>query len=305
MNLVKRKIRDMRELKIQGAENVAKAAVLELKKCADKSTALTKTRLLRELEKTRQELFKSRATEPLMRNTLSYILSNIEGKDAEELKEGFYSNVKYALDHFRTVENKIADIGANKIGNGMVVFTHCYSPTVMAILKKAKQKGRSFEVYNTETRPSLHGRVAASELNKLGVPVTHYVDSAMRLAVKEADIVLLGADAITPDKVISKIGSEMVAELANRYDIPVFVCSNSWRFDYKSIFDFGGLEPGKAKEIWNNPPKNVKVCNYAFEKIELGLVTAVISEIGVYRPSVFIEEVKRNYGWMCRDIKLI
>ncbi|MDP7141063.1 MAG: ribose 1,5-bisphosphate isomerase, partial [Candidatus Woesearchaeota archaeon] len=185
----------------------------------------------------------------------------------------------------------------------MVIFTHCHSSTVINILKKAKQMKKSFEVHNTETRPLFQGRTTAKELSKLNIPVTHYVDSAMRLALKKADIVLLGADAITPEKAINKIGSEVIAELANKYDIPVYVCCNSWKFDYHTIFGFEEeIETRKEKEIWKNPPKNTKICNYAFEKINLNLVTAIISEIGDYRPSVFIEEIKRNNDWMCNNL---
>ena len=302
MNFIKNKIKAIKDLKVQGAENIAKTAVLILKKRVDKSTALTKTRLLSELEKTKHELFKTRPTEPLMRNTLNYILCNLKGRDIDELKESFYSNADNTLKHFQSVEKSIASIGANKIRNGMVIFTHCHSSTVINILKKAKQMKKSFEVHNTETRPLFQGRTTAKELSKLNIPVTHYVDSAMRLALKKADIVLLGADAITPEKAINKIGSEVIAELANKYDIPVYVCCNSWKFDYHTIFGFEEeIETRKEKEIWKNPPKNTKICNYAFEKINLNLVTAIISEIGDYRPSVFIEEIKRNNDWMCNN----
>jgi len=306
MDFIKRKIKEIKELKIQGAENVAKTAILILKECANNSSALTKTRFLRELKNVEQELFKARATEPCMRNAVNYVLSDLRGKDVKELKESFYSNVKHTLEHFQSVEERIAQIGANKIKNGMVVYTHCHSSTVIDILKLAKQNKIRFEVHNTETRPLFQGRITAKELNKLGIPVTHYVDSAMRLAIKKADLVLLGADVITPEKVINKIGSEMVAELAQRYDIPLYICCNSWKFDYNTIFGFGEeIEVRKTDEIWENAPKGIKICNYAFEKIDLDLITAIISEIGVYRPSVFIEEIKRNYSWMYRDIKLI
>tara|TARA_Y100000310_G_C20663835_1_gene806342 strand:+ start:1265 stop:2185 length:921 start_codon:yes stop_codon:yes gene_type:complete len=306
MDFIKKKIKDIKELKIQGAEDIAKTAVLVLRQCVHNSTALTKTRLLKELEKTKQELFKTRPTEPLMKNAVNYILSNLDGMDVEELKEIFYTNVKYTLAHFQSVEKRIACIGANKIRDGMIIFTHCHSSTVMGILRKAKQMGKRFEVHNTETRPLFQGRITAKELSKLKIPVTHYVDSAMRLAIKDADLVLLGADAITSEKAINKIGSEIVAELAKKYDIPVYVCCNSWKFDYKTIFGFGEeLEVREAKEIWKSSPKSVKIVDYAFEKIDLGLITAIISETGVHRPSVFIEEIGRNCAWMCNDPKLI
>jgi len=274
MNIVKNKIKDIKELRIQGAENVARAAVLVLKKYVQSSDALIKTRFLKELGKIKEELFKARPTEPCMRNAVNFVLSNLRGKDVKELKENFYSNAKHVLEHFRNAEARIAEIGANKIKSGMVVFTHCHSSTVLNILKLAKENNIRFEVHNTETRPLFQGRITAKELSKLGIPVTHYIDSAMRLAIKKADLVLLGADAITPEKAINKIGSEMIAEIADKYDIPVYICCDSWKFDFKTIFGFGEeVEVRKADEIWDNAPKKVRICNYAFEKIDFEQAT--------------------------------
>jgi len=37
------------------------------------------------------------------------------------------------------------------------------------------------------------------------------------------------------------------------------------------------------------------VNNYAFEKVDPELVTGIISEMGIYRPDVFVQEVKHSY----------
>jgi len=38
--------------------------------------------------------------------------------------------------------------------------------------------------------------------------------------------------------------------------------------------------------------------NPAFEVIDPKIVTGVISELGVFRPEVFIDEVRRTQPWM-------
>jgi len=182
----------------------------------------------------------------------------------------------------------------------MVVFTHCHSSTVIEILKQANKQGKRFTVHNTETRPKFQGRLTAQELARLGIPVVHYVDSAARLALKKADIMLIGADAITTEgKVINKIGSELMAEVAEKWDVSLYVCSDSWKFDPKSVFGYEEeIEKRKPTEIWPTAPKGVKIDNFAFEKVNPDLITGIISELGIYKPTIFVEEVKRAYPWM-------
>ena len=41
--------------------------------------------------------------------------------------------------------------------------------------------------------------------------------------------------------------------------------------------------------------------NNAFELIEPDLITGIISEIGIYRPEVFVEEMERHYSFLFKD----
>ncbi|MBW2966435.1 translation initiation factor eIF-2B [Candidatus Woesearchaeota archaeon] len=291
-------VEDIRNLKIQGAQNIAKASIKALQIVAYNIRNEKKLYQIHNLNKAKQILFKTRPTEPAMRNTLNYVLSNIELTDyiyAEIIKR-----IKEVNQHFDIIKKKIAQIGNKKIKNKMVVFTHCHSSTVIEILKQAKAHQKRFIVHNTETRPKFQGRLTAKELARVGIPVVHYVDSAARLALKKADIMLLGADAITSEgKVINKIGSELMAEVAEKWDVPIYICTDSWKFDPKSVFGFEEtIEKRSSKEIWPTAPKGVLINNFAFEKIDPNLITGIISELGIYTPTVFVEEVKRAYPWM-------
>jgi len=293
---------DIKELKVQGAQNIARSSLYALKQKASTSKSITKGRFLTELNQAKAQLFSSRSTEPCMRNCLNYVLTRLDESNLSALKAEFYARIEKALLHLETTEEKIAEIGSTKIKSGITLFTHCHSSTVINILKKAKQQQKFFEVHNTETRPLFQGRITAQELSKLGIPVTLFVDSAARFALKKSDIMLIGADAITSEgKVINKIGSELFAEIANKFDIPVYVCTDSWKFDAASVFGYEeDIEIRKSNEIWKRPPKGVKIHNYAFEKIDPYLITGIISELGIYRPEIFVEELKRNYSWMFR-----
>ena len=173
----------------------------------------------------------------------------------------------------------------------------------MKIISKAWNNRKHIEVHNTETRPRFQGRKTARELASLGIPVVHYVDSAVRFALKKADIMLIGADAITSEgKVINKVGSELFAETADKYGVPVYVCTNSWKFDPATVFGFEEpIEKRYSKEVWNSPPKNVRIDNFAFEQIGPNLITGIITEIGVYKPQTLVRAMQEKYPWMFRD----
>jgi ribose 1,5-bisphosphate isomerase len=170
----------------------------------------------------------------------------------------------------------------------------------VAALRLAKRQGKKFAVHVTETRPMLQGRITATELASAKIPVTIFADSAGRLALKKADIALLGADAITSEgKVINKIGSELLALVAEKLDVPLYICSDSWKFDPKSVFGFEReLETRSQKEIWNRPPKGISISNFVFEKIDASLITGIISELGVCKPESLVHDIKITYPWM-------
>lgn len=291
-------VKDIKNLKIQGAENIARAAVSAVKEHVFKSITITK--FLDNLTKIKKQLSESRPTEPCMINSLNFIINTLKGNSLEELKNSLKENTNQAFFHLNKSNQIISEITAKKIKKGSMVFTHCHSSTVVSALKKAKQQKKHFEVHITETRPRLQGRITAKELLAAKIPVTMYVDSAARQALKKADLFLLGADAITSEgKIINKIGSELFAEAAAKQGIPIYICVDSWKFDPKTIFGYEeDLEKRSPSEIWKNRPKELKICNLAFEKIDSNLITGIISELGVYKPDVFVEEVRRTSPWM-------
>jgi len=299
---LKQTVKDIRSLKIQGAEAVSRESVKALKHVIHVSKAKTPAAFISEMKKAREELEKTRPTEPYLRNSMKCAFNKVIGGNLRELKEILFSRVQKTLKMMEHNRKHVVEIGAKKIKNGMIVFTHCHSSTVTSILIEAKNQGKKFIVHNTETRPRFQGRKTAEELSKAGIKVVHYVDSAARLALKKADIMLIGADAITSEgRVINKIGSELFAEVAQRYDIPVYVCSNSWKFDPDTIFGFTEeIEERPAFEVWKKPLKNVTVDNHAFEIIDVNSITGVITELGIYDPQILVEEIKRDYPWMLK-----
>jgi ribose 1,5-bisphosphate isomerase len=294
--MIEQIIKDIKDLKIQGAENIAKAGVEAVSELL-LTSIFDQKKIYQDLIALRQRIESARPTEPCLRNTMTLLFMDV---NENNVKDQMKKNIENANDHFKTTNSLISEFGSRKIKNGMVVFTHCHSSAVMDILKEAKRKKINFKVKNTETRPLFQGRLTASELAKEGIPVEHFVDSAGRLAVKESDMMLIGADAITSEGyVINKIGSELFAETAFKKNVPVYVCTDSWKFDIKTVFCYDEeIEKRHEEEVWKERPKGVKISNYAFESISPELITGIISELGVYNPYTFILEMERNYPWL-------
>jgi len=216
-------------------------------------------------KKAARKLISVRPTEPMLRNSLKYLQK--------------YPKTKNLVAKLQADQEKIIRYAIEKVPQKGIVYTHCHSSTVNEIFQ---------------------GRITAKELAKAKIPVILFVDSAARLAMKKADVMFIGADAITAEGiVINKIGSELMADVANHYQIPIYVCTHSWKFDPHTVFGFEEkIERRATKEIWNKPPKGVHVSNYVFEKIDPNKITGIISELGVFKPMTFVEEVRKNYKWM-------
>ena len=290
-------VEDIQALRIQGAEQIALSACHALS--LEAKANATHPHLHQKLLTLGKDLCAARPTEPCLRNAVSYILHTHHHRQQtpQELSKFVIKRAEEAQNHFKNTKNTIIQYAAKKIKNGMIVFTHCHSGTVVDILNSAHQAGKKFTVHNTETRPMMQGRTTAKELAMHHIPVVHFIDSAGRLALKRADIMLIGCDAITSEgKVINKIGTEMFAEIADRYQIPVYCCTNSWKLDPKTLYGFEEkIETRKAAEVWPNPPPGVRIDNHAFELVDPSLITGVISELGVYSPLVFVDEVRKGY----------
>lgn len=281
----KETIQKIKSLEIQGAERVAIAGVKAF------AIKLEKTQDRKELKKYYIELKNTRPTEPALRNGLRYCFENYKENPDVANK---------VINHFKESHKKIARYGAKKIQDGMIVFTHCHSSTVVSVLLEAAKQGKKFTVYNTETRPRFQGRITAENLSKAGIEVLHFVDSAGRSMLRKSDIYLFGCDAITSEgKLINKIGTEMLAEAANDCRIPAYSCTNSWKFAVTTLHGFEEkIEQRHPDEVWENPPKNVRIINPAFEITPPDIFTGVITELGIYKPETFVHAVKEAYPWL-------
>jgi ribose 1,5-bisphosphate isomerase len=256
-----------------------------------------------ELAEARDALFASRSTEPLMRNAVRWIISQVEDsgkKEVDALAEVVASSAKKFLKDLEASKECITEIGAKRIRDGMVVFTHCHSSTVTNILRKAKEDGKTFEVVCTETRPVFQGRITAKELLSFGIKTTFIVDSAARSFIRNADLVIVGADAITSEgNVINKIGTGTIALLAHEARKPFYVVAELLKFDPATVCgEYSEIEERSPEEVWKDAPEKLVIRNPAFDVTRRDFIHGVISEEGIIPPHAVSEVIHRKHPWI-------
>ena len=293
----------IRKLEVQGARNVAIAAIKALEALAEETRAKTRNEFMKELTEARDVLFVSRATEPLMRNAVRWVISQVENSGKEKvdvLTEIVSSSLSLFLKNLEASKECIAKIGAKRVRDGMVLFTHCHSSTVTHILRKAKEDGKKFEVVCTETRPFFQGRIIAKELLALGIKTTFIVDSAARSFMSNVDLVIVGADAITSEgNVINKIGTGTIALLAHEARKPFYVVSELLKFDPATVCgDYEQIEERSPDEVWKGAPEKLFVRNPAFDVTRRDFIHGVICEEGIIPPHSIKEVMHRKYPWI-------
>jgi ribose 1,5-bisphosphate isomerase len=238
-----------------------------------------------------------------MRNAIRLIINQVE-KSTEKSVKKLSETVSMASQQFlKDLENskeRIAEMGARRIRNNSTILTHCHSSTVTHLLKKAKHDGKVFEVICTETRPVFQGKITAKEMLDLSVKTTFIVDSATRFFMNQVDMVVVGADAITSEgNVINKIGTSMVALVAQEARTPFYVVSELLKFDPATMYgDYEKIEERDPHEIWKDAPKNLTVRNPAFDVTRRDFIHGIICEEGIISPHSIAEVMHRKYPWV-------
>lgn len=259
-------ISNIKSIKIQGAENVAKAGIEAF--------------LLEPNKKSAKQILAVRPTEPLLQNAIKLLLKS---PNLKQTAKKFLTNLKKS-------HETIARKGAILIKNNMNIYTHCHSSTVIDILKYAKKKQKKdFVVYTTEVEPLLQGRQTAKDLAKSKIKVIIAPDLAAEHSLKKCDLFLFGADAFTKSHVANKIGTNTLVKLAKLYNIPRYSCGVSLKFTKKIK-----IEKRSSREVWDEREQKIEVINPAFDKTKIKNLSGIISEFGILTPIQFVKMAKEK-----------
>ncbi|MBP2650074.1 MAG: Methylthioribose-phosphate isomerase [Firmicutes bacterium] len=208
------------------------------------------------------------------------------------------------------VNQRISINGTALFTDKLSILTHCNAGalatvalgTALGVIRQAWSEGKISRVFADETRPLLQGaRLTAWELLQEGIPTTLITDNMAGWVMKKrmVDAVIVGADRITLNgDVANKIGTYSVAVLAKEHNIPFYVAAPVSTFDFSlRSGDDIIIEERSSREVTsfagiNTAPRGVEVFNPAFDVTPNSLVTAIITEYGVIKPS-YIEAINK------------
>ena len=209
---------------------------------------------------------------------------------------------------------RLGEHGAALLKDGMTVLTICNAGalatvahgTALAVIRAAVRSGKQISVVACETRPLLQGaRLTAWELMKDRIPVTLITDNMAGYVMQRGMVqaVLTGADRIAANgDVVNKIGSYSLAVLAQAHGLPFYVAAPTSTLDF-ALPDGEGIpiEERKAQEVTTFgglriAPEGVKVYNPAFDLTPARLVTAIMTEKGVFRADAGQFDLKGTGG---------
>ncbi|XP_029662904.1 methylthioribose-1-phosphate isomerase [Formica exsecta] len=230
--------------------------------------------------------------------------------DLSYMKHRMINDIEEMLNNDVEANKAIGDFGATEIihftgipEDGSVrILTHCNTGslatagygTALGVIRSLHASGQLEHVYCTETRPYNQGaRLTAYELVHEKIPATLICDDmvAAVLKTKQITAVVVGADRIAANgDTGNKIGTYQIAILAKYHNVPFYVAAPRTSIDMDIPNGHGIIiEERPEKEITHMNEKRIaaegiKCWNPAFDVTPASLITAIITEIGVFKP---------------------
>ena len=164
------------------------------------------------------------------------------------------------------------------------VLTYSNSATVVAALRSAHDHGRLRRVLLSESRPAYDGRPQALALLEAGIVVEYSIDMALFERLAEADVVVVGADAVFPEYLVNKLGTRALAQLARLQGIPCFSLCAASKFLPAAAAALLHITEHPDQEVWPEAPAGLAISNRYFDTTPLALLSGIVSDQGIYTP---------------------
>ncbi len=288
-------------LRVRGAPALGAAGAYGIALSAQLSTSDNPFELLQELEIAGQMIKSARPTAVNLSWGADRALKAAASQDtAEKIREASLREAELIAEEDIAINKTLGQKGALLLDDGDSILTHCNAGrlacvgwgTALGVIRSAIKNGKEIHVYACETRPLHQGsRLTAWELVQEGIDVTLICESASGSLMRQGKIdkIIVGADRIIKDAVFNKIGTYNHAVLAQAHSVPFYVAAPLSTFDLKHSEADITIEERGAEELCSMggvqlAPASIRVYNPAFDATPLSLVTALITEKGVFRP---------------------
>jgi methylthioribose-1-phosphate isomerase len=298
-------------MNIRGAPAIGVAAAMGMALASIEYKNLPKEEFNKLMEEAANTIRKTRPTASNLFwaiNRIWKIISTFPANSAN-ISELVIEEAKLMAQEDINVNKKIGKYGAELLLNGDVVLTHCNAGslatvqygTALAPIRSAIEQGKKISVIVDETRPRLQGaQLTAYELQYDKIPLKVISDTSSGLLMKMGKVnkVIVGTDRVTSDAVFNKIGTYLVALAANDNNIPFYVAAPTSTLSLSETIDDVTIEQRDISEVSEVlgkvriVPEGVKCLNYAFDFTPFNLVTAIITEDGIFTPEELLNYYK-------------
>ena len=173
-------IREVAKDKTSGAVELTRKGAEALLLLADQTAAQDTPQLLSELLGTGRKLIEAQPSMAPLFTLVHTVLSSLDAaQDVGEARQAITAAARGFAADLGLRGEKIALEALSLIPNGVAILTHSRSSTVSGALLLAKERGRSFRVLCTESRPLYEGRELARELGQQGIETTLITEAAV------------------------------------------------------------------------------------------------------------------------------
>jgi len=295
----------IRTLVVRGAPAIGVTAAFGVALAARQSAATTFDGLLADLETAIKGLAATRPTAVNLFWALDRMRTTLVGartSSADAIRARLVAEAQAILDEDLAANRAMGDHGATLVPAGARILTHCNAGalatagygTALGVIRSAHAQGRVALVWVDETRPVMQGsRLTAWECVHDGIPHRLVADvvAASLMARGQVDLVVTGADRIAANgDTANKIGTYALAVLAKHHGVPFYVAAPSSTID-PSLSSGAGIpieerDAAEVRRVGSQPtaPETSPVFNPAFDVTPATLISAIITERGVFRP---------------------
>ncbi len=274
--------------KRSGAAQIAARAADVLLRRATTGEASSPDAFREELLATGWALIQAQSTMAALINLVNTVLWKIEQHETpSELRQAVVEATGQFKRQLKDHAMRVAEKALPLIVDGCTVVTISQSTTVHNALLQAQRAGRHFSVICAESRPAYEGRESAAKLAAHGISATLAIDTAAVAAVATADqfrgdpfVVLIGADMLTTNGLVNKVGTLALALAAKSSGVPLYTLCSSEKF----------LPPGypmphqrdwNNESIWPEAPRGVEMWNRYYDFTPLHQIAGIVTEQGV------------------------
>ncbi len=292
----------IKNMQIRGAGRIARAAALALREEAASVQADSLEEFNRKMHEAFRTLYLTRPTAVSLPNALRIVM-RYKAESVEDARRQIIANADAFISNSEKAVMVIGEIGARRIRDGDTIMTHCNSSAAASILSTAFRQGKHINVIATETRPRLQGLVTVDVMQKAGIPTTLILDSAVRYFMKKADMVVVGADAITVNgNLINKIGTSQLSLAAHEARVPFMVAAETYKFSPRTLLgELVEIEERDPAEVLSEEKRkqwpDLKVRNPAFDITPHRYIDLICTEIGAIPPEMAFWVITEKLGW--------